>query len=74
MHKKKTIRQRLADLRTHIQMSKTNPSTGEFTRRLISMLNHYVAIVLGFLIAYLVLLLLLIQVEKGAEGATIRNI
>ena len=29
MHKKKTIRQRLADLRTHIQMSKTNPSTGE---------------------------------------------
>ena len=74
MNKKQSIRQRISNLRIRIRMSRSRSSTGEFRRRLISMLNHYVAIILGSIVVYFIMLLLLVRAEHGAEGANINNL
>ena len=74
MNQKKSLRQKIANLRTRIQMSRRKSRPRELIKRLTPLLNRYVAIFFGFVLVYFILLLLLIHVERGAEGATIRTI
>ncbi len=71
---KQFIRQMLAQLKFRRQINQGQKNRRHFTRQLLLTFSRYVTIILGIITAYIVLLLLLVQVEHRAQGATIRNI
>lgn len=71
--KKKTFRQRLADKKVRRQLVNNGPRRTEFLRLLLNMLNRYVTVFLIAVVIYVILLIVMVNVERNAPGANIKN-
>lgn len=70
---RKSIRQRLAEIKAIRQFSQGQQNRRYFTRQLFDTFSRYVTAIFGVFIAYVCLLLLLVRVEHGAPDVTIHN-
>ncbi|MBQ7676826.1 MAG: ion transporter [Lachnospiraceae bacterium] len=68
------LKQFLKNRRVEKKIRTRKPDAGLVSKRLFSVFNRYLAILLGMICAYIALLLLLVHAEKHAPGATIHNI
>lgn len=74
MENKKSLRRRIADLKIRLSLYKKRGRNPEFTKRLLSVLKHYVVAFAAIMAVYFILLLLLIRAEKASPDASILNL
>ncbi len=70
----KSLKRRISARRTEWQLRKSRGEQPQYKRMFRLILNRYIATFLGLIAIYFVLLLLLIQFEKGAPGSNIHNL
>ena len=71
--KLQSIKQRIAAYKTRRELQRSRQEKGSTLKRLVAVFNRYMIVCLCFILVYLFLLYLLVQVEKNAPGATIYN-
>ena len=74
MKKLDQIRQFLRNRKIQKKIRSRKPDAGVVSRRILSVFNRYLIILLGMIFVYFLLLFLLVNAEKNAPGATIHNI
>ncbi|WP_044914844.1 potassium channel family protein [Butyrivibrio sp. WCE2006] len=72
MKNKKSLRDRINDLKLNHAVNKG--SGGSVFKRMFFMIRRYIGILLGVLLAYFLLLLLLVEIEKKDPASTIHSI
>ncbi len=71
MKNKKSLRDRINDLKLTHAVNKG--SGGSVFKRMFFMIRRYIGVLLGILIAYVLLLVLLVAIERGSPNATIHT-
>ena len=74
METKKSLRRRISDLKIRYRLYKKRVRNPEFSKRLSSVLTHYITVFLGIMSVYLMLLLLLIRAEMESPDASIQTL
>ncbi|MCR5008227.1 MAG: potassium channel family protein [Oribacterium sp.] len=74
MDTKKSFRRRISDLKIRLKLYKKRVRNPEFSKRLSSVLAHYITVFLGIMSVYLMLLLLLIRAEMASPDASIQTL
>ncbi len=69
----KSLKQRLSDYRTLRKLQGNRKERGKYAKQFLALLVRYLVIAGIILLIYFLLLFLLVQVEKNAEGTTIRT-
>ena len=72
MKNKKTLKDRIADLKLSLAVNKG--AGGSVFKRMFFMIKRYLSIFAAALAVYLILLIMLVEVEKRAAGSTIHDI
>lgn len=68
-----TLKQLISIRRVMRKLSRGSKNRGKYTKQFLSVIMHYFMIGVGIFVVYVLLLVLLVQVEKHAKGATITS-
>ena len=74
MDTKKSFHRRITDLKIRYRLYKKRVRNPEFSKRLTSVLKHYITVFLAIMTFYLMLLLLLIRAEMESPDASIQTL
>ncbi len=69
----KSLKQKISNYRTLRKLQGNRKERGKYSKQFLSIVGRYLVIAGIILLIYVFLLFLLVQVEKNAEGATIRS-
>lgn len=68
-----SLKQLISIRRVMRKLSRGSKNRGKYTKQFLSVIMHYMMIAVIIFLIYVLLLFLLVQVEKNAEGATIKS-